>query len=357
MTDSMYVAEGERYVDLATQRLLLSDINGGYRVKYEAVIDAYRNAALRFQSGRRWMSAGSAYVKCAKFQEKVRDSHEAAASYYTDAAEMFKRCDPPTAEECMSQASSLLCLTGRFRIAAVLSDEIAEMAEAAGRFEDALDHRKHAMNYFVEFCDTYARARSARKAGELAARIQQYDEASELFLTCARDLARDSLTRLNVPDVLLDAGLCLLAAEFDGGGRDGATARERIENEIQDEFRAFVPQLCKESLFLDDVLVSLSPTRGVPGAQPHPTATKRPSLDLFADALYNYDFVNALRPWRLAMCMRLKDAIESELVEVERRDEEAAIAAEEARLAAEKAKLDAARAAAEEEDSDEDPFF
>ena len=98
MTDMEYVAAGERYIGLAVERLTLSDINGGYRIKYEAVIDAYRNAALRFQAGRRWMSAASAYVKCAQFQEKVRGSHEAAASYFTDAAEMYKRCDPASAE-------------------------------------------------------------------------------------------------------------------------------------------------------------------------------------------------------------------------------------------------------------------
>lgn len=356
MTDMEYVAAGERYIGLAVERLTLSDINGGYRIKYEAVIDAYRNAALRFQAGRRWMSAASAYVKCAQFQEKVRGSHEAAASYFTDAAEMYKRCDPASAEECMTRAAALLCLTGRFRIAAVLSDEIAEMAETDGRFADALDHRKNAANYFTEFCDMHARARSARVAGELAARTQEYDEAAELFLKSARDLGRDPLTQLNQPTLLLNSGLCLLAAEFDGGGRDGAVARTRIENEIQEEFRDFVPQLCREALFLDDVLAALSPNRGVPGARPHPTATKRPSLDLFADSLFNFDFVESLSPWRLSILMRLKDALIDEIAEVEQRDLEAEEAAEAARLE----EVEAARLAAIAalvEDSDDEAFF
>jgi alpha-soluble NSF attachment protein len=182
--------------------------------------------------------------------------------YNLDAVEHFKT------------AISMLCDAGRFSNAAKLQKQIAEIYEGQDDKEEALDSFQKAADYFSGENQTSSANQMLLKVAQLSAQIEKYDSAMEIYENVAKASMDSNLLKFNAKNHLLNAGICALAT------KDLVLVQMKW-GEYQDIDYTFADS--REGKFLQAMIQAFE--------------TFNP--DGFADAVYQFDTISKIEPWKI----------------------------------------------------------
>ncbi|KAL6599157.1 hypothetical protein ACP70R_046021 [Stipagrostis hirtigluma subsp. patula] len=199
-------ARGDEFEKKAEKKLSGWGLFGS---KHEDAADLFDKAANSFKLAKNWSRAASVYIKIANCHLKGDSKHE-AASAYVEAANCYKKFSPQEAAQALNQAVNLFLEIGRLNMAARYSKDIGEIYQQEQDLEKAVDYLERAADLFDSEGQTSQSNTIKQKVAEIAAQLEQYPKATEIFESIARQSINNSLLKYGVRGILLNAGICQL---------------------------------------------------------------------------------------------------------------------------------------------------
>lgn len=252
--------------------------------KYEEACDCFNKAVNQYKLLKKWTSAGDAYVKIAKCQLAQGNEHEAATAYQ-NAANCYKKEDSDMALKYYDEAVGIYTAAGKFAQAAKLENEIATVMESDGDKEEAMEHFQKAADYYLTEESTAQAQKNLEKVAIISADLDKFDKASEIFEKLAANCLENKLLKFNAKGFLFNAALCKLNMN------DTVALHDDIERYKDMDYTFGNSRECKliEKLMqcLDDY-----------------------DVDAFTDAVYDFDQISTLDPWRTARLLNVKQTIQ-----------------------------------------------
>ena len=175
-------------------------------------------------------------------------------------------------DECVEKLSDM----GNVTSAAKLAYELGELFEAEGQSEEAIAAYQKAHDYFdAEKGSTSSAHKALERIATLQATLDPPDltGAAELFSRLGQESISNNLLKFKAKDFFFRAFLCTLA-RADPVAADSDLARYK---EMDYTFSG-----CREAKLCDDAL----------------QAFKDMNSEAFTDAVYNYDQISKLDPWK-----------------------------------------------------------
>ncbi|KAF0742977.1 hypothetical protein Ae201684P_000118 [Aphanomyces euteiches] len=254
--------------------------------KYEDASDNFEKAANQYKIAKKWQESGEAFAKCADCQMRLKESSR-AAQFYQQAAEAVSKANPIDAVTYYRTAISLQCDAGRFTNAARLQKQIAEIYEQAGQTQEALDNYSQAADYFIGENQPSSAQPMLLKVAQFSAELERYPAAIEIYEKVAKTSMESNLLKYNAKSHLLNAGICAMAS------KDIVLIKQKID-EFNDIDYTFPDS--REGKFLTAMA----------------TAYETFNLDGFADAVYEFDTITKLEPWKVSLLLKVKQSIQGE---------------------------------------------
>ncbi|XP_042393323.1 alpha-soluble NSF attachment protein-like [Zingiber officinale] len=273
-------SKGEDFVQKAEKKLSGWGIFGS---KYDDAADLYEKACNCFKLAKNWDRAGSVYIKLAICHLKLESKHEAASSY-VDAANCYKKISIQDATESLNQAVNIFLEIGRLNMAARYCKELGELYEQEQNPEKAIEYFERAADLFQSEEVTTSANQCNQKVAQLAAQLEQYPKAIEIYEAIAKHSINNNLLKYSVKGILLNAGICQLCK---GDVVAITNALERYQ-EIDPTFSG--SRECKLLSALADSM-------------------DEEDVGKFTEALHEYDSMTRLDAWKTTLLLRVKNAI------------------------------------------------
>ncbi|KAG8952820.1 vesicular-fusion protein S17 [Tulasnella sp. 424] len=197
---------------------------GSSSSKYEEAGDLFKEAANNFKVERLFKESGDAYTREAECRVSGGERDDAANAYW-NAAKAYKQGYPDLAAAALGQTVDLLQKLGRFRQAADREKEIGQIyLQENHDVGKAVEAYLRAADWYSQE-DAKATASSCKKdAADLLVELDRWHEAIKLYDEVAQYSLGSQLTKYNVKEYWLRAGLCALAAQ------DAVTARRKFDD-------------------------------------------------------------------------------------------------------------------------------
>jgi alpha-soluble NSF attachment protein len=276
-----YMAQGQK----ALKKTSFFSFGGSQ--KFEDASDLFEKAGNQYKIAKKWQEAADAYVKCADCQMKLKESSR-AAQFYQQAADALQKVNPTDAIEYFRTAISMLCDAGRFSNAAKLQKQIAEIYESQDNKEDALESYRQASDYFSGENQSSSANNMLLKVAQFSAQLERYDAALEIYENIAKASMESNLLKFNAKNHLLNAGICALAT------KDLVLVQMKL-SEFQEIDYTFGDS--REGKFLQAMVQSF----------------ENFSSDGFADAVYQFDTISKIEPWKISILLKVKESIMGEV--------------------------------------------
>ncbi|KMZ63583.1 Alpha-soluble NSF attachment protein [Zostera marina] len=253
--------------------------------KYEDATDLYEKAANSYKLAKNWDKAGSVYVKLAACHLKLDSKHD-AASAYVNAFNSYKKISIPEAAPYLSQAVNIFLEMGRLNMAARYYKELGEIYEQEENLEKAIDFLERAADLFQSEEVTTSANQCKQKIAQMAAELEQYPKAVEIFEGIARQNINNNLLKYSVKGILLNAGLCQLC-------RGDVVA---ITNSLE-KYQELDPTFSdtREQRFLADLAASV----------------EEEDVSKFTDIIKEFDSMTRLDKWKTTLLLRAKNALKA----------------------------------------------
>ncbi|KAJ1730647.1 vesicular-fusion protein S17 [Coemansia biformis] len=252
--------------------------------KYDEAADLYEQAANQFRLARQMREAGEAMLKAAQMSLKLGESND-AAQHLVSASKCFKKGHPKQAVDALTQAVGLLTERGAFRMAAAHQKDIAKLCELdLSDPEQAMQAYQLAAEWYAGEDATALANGCLLQVASLAAQLEDYARATQIFESIAEGGVDDQLTKWSVKDYFLKAALCRLAIPDDVGA---AQALERYKD-------------------LDPAFASTRECRFVEGLV---ADIRKSDMQAFTDHVASYDQISQLDNWKTTLLLRIKRQI------------------------------------------------
>jgi alpha-soluble NSF attachment protein len=180
------------------------------------------------------------------------------------------------------------CDAGRFSNAAKLQKQVAEIYEQENHSQEALEAYSQAADYFVGENQTSSAQPMFLKVAQISAQLERYPAAIEIYEKVARTSMENNLLKYNAKSHLLNAGICAMAT------KDIVLVKQKLE-EFNDIDYTFVDS--REGKFLAAIA----------------TAVETFNTDGFSDAVYEFDTITKLEPWKVTLLLKVKESIAGEI--------------------------------------------
>jgi alpha-soluble NSF attachment protein len=253
---------------------------------YQDAAEKFNRAGNLFKTVKAWRESGEAFFEAAKC-DKMNGEPEEAARKLISAASCFKKIEPARAIDAFVEAITVFLHAGRFHLAASYEKEVAELYES-------LDDAKNSMDYYARAAERYSAEDSKAtalgcqlKAGNLAAVVEEYGRAAEIFMEIIQAWAGDELKRYSIKDYFTRHGLCLLLSGDLVGAKREIEAYPSIDHNMSST---------SEYKLLMGVL----------------SALEENDLEKFDEEVGAFNSVGLLDDWRTKMLLRLKQTITDE---------------------------------------------
>jgi len=187
----------------------------------------------------------------------------------------------------MKQAVSLFVDDGKFNMGAKYEKEIAELYEAEGDLNNAIQHYETASDYFETENATSTSISCLLKVAHFAAQMKNFKRAYEIFEQAATVSAANNLLKYSVKDYLLKGGLCHLCEGDIVGTRKAVTKYSSIGSEFMGS---------REYTFLNSIT----------------DAFENHDLDAFTASAQDFDAVLKLDPWKTSILLDLREKLEKD---------------------------------------------
>lgn len=260
--------------------------------KYDAAAEAFNKAVNQFKLLKNWQAAGDAYLKVAECNSLEGSEHETAVAYQ-NAANCYKKIDNDLALKYYDEAVAIYTGNGKFSSAAKLENEIATVYESDGDKENALIHFNKAADYYLQEEATAQANKNLEKVALLSAELEKYDKAVEIFEKIAQGCIENKLLKFNAKNYLFNAGLCKLNLN------DTVAMHDDLERFKDMDYTFGNSRECK---LLDVLLIFI--------IQKLLEAVENYDVDAYTDAVYDFDQISTLDPWRTALLLKVKQTIQ-----------------------------------------------
>ncbi|KAG8943151.1 vesicular-fusion protein S17 [Tulasnella sp. 424] len=249
--------------------------------------DLFKEAANNFKVERLFKESGDAYMREAECRVSGGERDDAANAYW-NAAKAYKQGYPDLAAAALGQTVDLLQKLGRFRQAADREKEIGQIyLQENHDVGKAVEAYLRAADWYSQE-DAKATASSCKKdAADLLVELDRWHEAIKLYDEVAQYSLGSQLTKYNVKEYWLRAGLCALAAQ------DAVTARRKFDDYSKSDLT--FPST-REARFLLALI----------------EAAERGDQEAFTGAVYEYDQVTKLDNWKTQLLLKIKKGIQDE---------------------------------------------
>ncbi|KAI9503333.1 vesicular-fusion protein S17 [Coemansia spiralis] len=249
--------------------------------KYDEAGELYEQASSQFKLAKLMREAGEAMLKAAEMSLKLNDDNDAAQRYIS-ASKSFKKTYPEQAVYSLKRAVELLTKYNRFYIAASHQKEIARI------YEEELSDIENAMHAYQKAAEWYgqedstALANNCRlKVATIAAQLQDYARAVEIFESIAEGSVDNQLTKWSIKEYFLKAALCRLAIPDDVGAAEAVERYKDLDPGFSNT---------RECKFLDDIIADI----------------KRGDIQAFTDHTALYDQISQLDNWKTSLLLSIK---------------------------------------------------
>lgn len=216
----------------------------------------------------------------------MQSKHE-AASNYVNAANCYKKSNVPEACNSLKTAVEYFTDEGRFAMAAKHQKELAEIYESEMDWEQAMESYQVAADFYEGEGSTSAANGCLLKVAQIAAQLEKYEKAIEIYEQVAKNSLENNLLKWSVKEYYLKAGLCLLASG------DGIGAQNAIQR-FKETDPTFSGQ--RECTFLQDITA----------------AYEKRDVEEFTQAVVEYDSISKLDQWKTSILLRIKNSIKNE---------------------------------------------
>jgi len=260
---------------------------GSGATKYEDASESYIKAANIYKMAKKWDAAGTAYINAAECLVKAQSKHEAATNYI-NASNSLKKTNITESIKALKTAIELFTDEGRFSIAAKHQKDLAELYETEAQdLQSAMDSYQTAADYFEGENSTSSANACLLKVAQLAAQVEKYDKAIELYEQVARQSIDNNLLKWSVKEYFMKAGLCHLCSQ------DIISCKRALEK-YQEMDCTFSSQ--RECKFLKDIIA----------------AYENYDVEAFTQAVVEFDSISKLDAWKTSVLLRIKNSIKSE---------------------------------------------
>jgi len=179
--------------------------------KHEDAAELFERAATKFKLAKLWSRAADAYDRLAECRSHTKETHEYATAC-VDGATMRRKCEQ----------FELAC--ARYRNAAEAYAELGRLSQSAkhlkeiGETYESIGEDAKAIEAYASAASTYEGEESARttrnncqlKCAALLAKLDRFEEATEIFEDVAAASVDNNLLRFSVKGYFLQAGMCRL---------------------------------------------------------------------------------------------------------------------------------------------------
>ncbi|XP_024360193.1 alpha-soluble NSF attachment protein 2 isoform X2 [Physcomitrium patens] len=238
-------AKGMEYEKTAENKLNTWAFFGS---KYEDAADLLEKAGNSYKLSKSWDEAASAYIKLASCQLKMDSKHEAAAAYVDAANAYKKKPDSQQAVKMLAMATQMFEDIGRLSMAAKHYKDIADIYEKEEDFGKAMEYYDKAADLYSGENIESTSNQCKLKVAQYAAQTKQYERATQIYQTVAKNSMNNNLLKYSVKGYLLNAGLCQIC------GKDIVAVQNAIESyqELDPTFSG-----TRECKFLQDLAASI----------------------------------------------------------------------------------------------------
>eukprot|EP00899_Mesostigma_viride_P012673 jgi/Mesvir1/21406/Mv20883-RA.1 len=257
---------------------------GVFGNKHEEAVELLDKAANNYKLAKSWAQAGETYEKLTECHLKLDSMHE-AASAYVDAASAYKKVNTEDAIRCLNKAVEYFTEMGRLGMAAKNLRDIGEILEKEERYEEAIDKYEGAAELYSGEDSQSHSSQCKLKVAQYSAQLSRYARAIELYEEVARASLDNNLLRYSAKNYLLCAGICHLATG------DTVAIRNALEKYVEWD-PSF--QNTREQKLLNDLADAL----------------ENVDTQKFGTAVYEYDSMSQLDPWKTTMLLRTKKLME-----------------------------------------------
>ncbi|CAI5747344.1 unnamed protein product [Peronospora destructor] len=277
-----YLAQGEK----ALKKTSFFSF-GSSSQRSEDASDLFEKAGNQFKIAKNWQMAAEAYEKCARCQSRMEENSR-AAQFYQQAAEALAKVNAMDAMVHYKTAISMLCDAGRFSNAAKLQKKVGEIYEQQNNKEEALEAYRQAADYFSGENQSSSANSMLLKVAQFSAELEKFEAALEIYEDIAKSSMESSLLKFNAKNHLLNAGICALAT------KDMVLVQMKWD-EFQDIDYTFADS--REGRFLQQMNQSYEVF----------------NADTFADAVFQFDTISKIEPWKISLLLRIKEGIQGEV--------------------------------------------
>jgi alpha-soluble NSF attachment protein len=255
--------------------------------KFEEAGDLYQQAANSFKIDKLFKEAGDAFAKEAECREQGGETNEAANAWW-NAAKAYKSGFPELAIAALAQAIIHLTKSGRFRQAADREKDIAQLyLRELHDKQKACDSLERAADWYAQE-DAKATANACYKdSADLQAELEHYPQAIARYEQVADYSLTSALTKYSVKEYWLKASLCALAMG------DSITAKRNLNKYSSQD-------------------TSFSSTRECKFANKLIEAVEAGDQEMYTGAVFEFDQVTKLDPWKVDIMLKIKRGIEDE---------------------------------------------
>ena len=263
-------------------------------------------------------------MKVGDCKKKLGEENEAVTAI-SEAGTCYKKLNPVEAIQAFQAAIEIYNAGGRFGRSAALTKDIAEIYEADGNVDGAIESFESAANLYHNDNKKSVGQQMLLKVAVLCSGTKgDYAKAAQIFETVGREAMESNLSKYSAKNYLFQALLCFLAAG------DTVTAKSKKEDYKNVDY-TFATQ--RECVFVEKLL-ALIEVRALllfaflSALQPHPPTrplTHPPSLPPFAHlrtqandgegyatACAEFDRITPLDPWKTSVLLKAKKSIAGE---------------------------------------------
>jgi hypothetical protein len=180
------------------------------RVKYSHVSRTFCAAADAYRLCGAWRRCGES-LRAAAEAERAQLDTAACAALHSEAGDVFSRIDAGEASASLSTASGLYAALGRTLTAANLLTRQGELEEGDGARVNAARSFSSAADYFLALDMLPQSVALLWRAAANSLASLEFMAAHAALARATRLAADDNLTKFNLPKLLLNAALCLMA--------------------------------------------------------------------------------------------------------------------------------------------------
>ena len=257
-------------------------------------------------------------MKVGDCKKKLGEENEAVTAI-SEAGTCYKKLNPVEAIQAFQAAIEIYNAGGRFGRSAALTKDIAEIYEADGNVDGAIESFESAANLYHNDNKKSVGQQMLLKVAVLCSGTKgDYAKAAQIFETVGREAMESNLSKYSAKNYLFQALLCFLAAG------DTVTAKSKKEDYKNVDY-TFATQ--RECVFVEKLL-ALIEVRALllfacvctPASLTHsPTLppfahlhTQANDGEGYATACAEFDRITPLDPWKTSVLLKAKKSIAGE---------------------------------------------